>query len=265
MRIHDPDLRAVVFLYADDKSAQSGTGSGASAVLVAYTTASGHTVTYVMTNTHVVLNGGIYLRLNTLAGGTRVMELPVDKWTHAAGAVDACVYAMSPETLADADHDPINWNDAAMTEADVSNYAFGPGDEVIMLGRLAGYDGMKRNHPVARFGNVARMPEEPVKDAHGDLVTAFLVEMRSLSGFSGSPVFGVIPSGSFRGEGQAISLGQTTMFLLGLDCGHITLKSPVVNAQGTRHDDWEVREHTGMSLVIPAWILGDLLAIASTS
>jgi hypothetical protein len=45
------------------------------------------------------------------------------------------------------------------------------------------------------------MPGAQVEDGRGLRVEAFLTEMRSLPGFSGSPVFVYIGSGSDRGNG----------------------------------------------------------------
>ena len=56
------------------------------------------------------------------------------------------------------------------------------------------------------------MPGELVKDGRGLLVEAFLVEMRSISGFSGSPVFVVMPGGSDRGNGTIIPFHQPSSF-----------------------------------------------------
>lgn len=67
----------------------------------------------------------------------------------------------------------------------------GPGDDVARLGRFITHDGRQRNKPLARFGNIAMMHDnaEPIEIAPGRHQVGLLVECRSLSAFSGSPVF----------------------------------------------------------------------------
>lgn len=65
---------------------------------------------------------------------------------------------------------------------------FGPGTEVFFVGRFLHHQGRERNHPTVRFGNIAQMPWEPVRTGRGIRQEAFLVEARSESGYSGSPV-----------------------------------------------------------------------------
>jgi hypothetical protein len=69
----------------------------------------------------------------------------------------------------------------------------GAGDETIMLGLLTQHDGGKINLPVARFGNIAAVPNDltPVQLSRRDRFVrpAWLNDCRSRSGFSGSPVW----------------------------------------------------------------------------
>jgi hypothetical protein len=117
----------------------------------------------------------------------------------------------------------------------------GPGDDVFMVGRFVNHEGRQRNTPSVRFGNISMLPDEPV--AHQSNTPreqiSFAVEMRSIPGYSGSPVFVYLTSVGFDG---GISAGQH--WLLGVDWGYIR--------------DHE-RANTGMSGVVPAWCLLDLL------
>jgi hypothetical protein len=74
------------------------------------------------------------------------------------------------------EHQPLGW-------------PFGPGEEIVMLGRFLGYDRTDENKPAARFGHLAMAPTVPINHPWGFTQPSFLIECRSVSGFSGSPVF----------------------------------------------------------------------------
>ena len=64
----------------------------------------------------------------------------------------------------------------------------GIGDEAIAIGRFINHDGNQRNQPSVRFGAIAQMPKDKIRTDTGEQ-DAFLVEIKSISGYSGSPVF----------------------------------------------------------------------------
>ena len=68
----------------------------------------------------------------------------------------------------------------------------GIGDEAAGIGLYTSHYGEIRNRPVVRIGNIAAMPEEPVRTDHG-YVNAYLAEIRSIGGLSGSPVYLNVP------------------------------------------------------------------------
>jgi hypothetical protein len=87
--------------------------------------------------------------------------------------------------------------------------------------------------------------------------------MRSHAGFSGSPVFLIIPANSFRGEFGDTSLeDNTTRFrLLGIDTGHVQESLPV-RQRGSVPDestDLFVRHNSDVAIVAPIWNLIDVL------
>ncbi len=67
------------------------------------------------------------------------------------------------------EHQPLGW-------------PFGPGEEVVMLGRFPGYDGAQENKPAARFGNLAMGTTVPIEHPWRFTQESFLVECRSVSG-----------------------------------------------------------------------------------
>jgi hypothetical protein len=76
-----------------------------------------------------------------------------------------------------------------MTEIDLSEYDVGPGDDVFFVDRYVNHEGQQRNLPTVRLGIISMLPYEKVEHSRGTLVDSFLVEARSLGGYSGSPVF----------------------------------------------------------------------------
>jgi hypothetical protein len=154
----------------------------------------------------------------------------------------------------------------ALTQEKAVALKVGPGDEVYMVGRLLAHAGRVTNNPVARFGNVSLMPnvKELVRDGRGKDVEAYLIEMRSHAGFSGSPVFLLIPQGTFRGEIGDTSLeDQYTRFrLLGIDTGHKLDHLDVLSRTSSgweKRPDLDVEHFTDVAVVAPIWKVVNLL------
>ena len=109
----------------------------------------------------------------------------------------------------------------------------GPGDDVFFVGRFISQQGQQRNTPTVRQGVISMLPHEKVPSWEGTPVDSFLVEARSLSGYSGSPVFlnrqpgspylmewdedtrsPAIPAGRARQAGSPrVSLGSTGVII----------------------------------------------------
>jgi hypothetical protein len=148
----------------------------------------------------------------------------------------------------------------------LKEYQIGPGDEVFTVGRFINHEGRQQNLPTARFGNIAQLPWEPVMQDTGHKQESFLVEARSIGGYSGAPVFVQIPAASARPE-MPNRIEQILQhhgpWLLGVDWGHINDWQPVVSPSGApiNRDPaaMRVRMNTGIMAVVPAWKLADLL------
>jgi hypothetical protein len=118
------------------------------------------------------------------------------------------------------------------------------------------------------------MPGNPIKTEIGNQ-DAFLVEIRSISGFSGSPVFALIPHhrDTFLPLQNRLKLpvggigGKERILFVGIDCGHMTyldqgVYTEVMDQHGNKHLQetklW-TNVNTGMAIVIGAWKLDELL------
>lgn len=231
---------------------------------------------YVVTNKHVALGGFPVVRLNTLDGKTDVLELDGHDWIpHPDG--DDLVVAPLDLPRQKYNYFPIS-SDLFVDQRHVTSQEIGAGDDTFMVGRFVNHAGQQRNTPSIRFGSIAMLPFEKVKlgqEANNHMQEAFLVETRSISGFSGSPVFVYRPSETeirmppnegLDPDDQRVTYTTSIddlmghVSFLGIDCGHVQKYERVVNGALTPHPQgWKVAGNTGMAIVIPAWRLLQLL------
>ncbi len=223
-RIPDVHLRSVAFIYDSEQAANEGHQAGATGFVANYPSGVGNwRIRYIVTNKHVVDHKGHWVRLDHQSG-THTVHIPPDEWVDAPGDDDFALAVLRlPESVAlfalplDSQAD------------DKASFNIGPGDEVYMVGRLIGHGGRVTNNPIARFGGISMMPNalELVRDGRAHDVEAYLIEMRSHAGVSGSPVFVIVPANSFRGVIQseptdpAYDSEKTYFRLIGIDTGHL--------------------------------------------
>ena len=145
----------------------------------------------------------------------------------------------------------------------MSEHNIGPGDDVCMVGRFVNRDGVQKNSPSVRSGVISIMHQEKVPHPLGHDQETISVEMRSIGGYSGSPVFVIIPPFSVRHDNGPQSNTSSFMALLGVDWGHVQTREPVrINEKGDKHSGGLFVEYNaGMANVVPAWRLAALLDI----
>lgn len=148
------------------------------------------TAAHVVNNTHTDQN--LFIRVNTFDGRKKDIPAPVSSWKfHPHTDVAAC---------------PIDWPDDAdahkldiMTipvahlpkSGDDSRLKIVEGEEVFIVGMLNKFPGSQRIQPIVRTGTIALMPHEKIGvNFRGgtEEVNAYLLEMISWAGLSGSPV-----------------------------------------------------------------------------
>jgi hypothetical protein len=263
-RIPDEYLDCVLYLYPSEADAEDGTRTGGSGFWVGMPISSKAWAIYAVTNRHIIENGNAVVRLSTQDGRKAIFPTVEQDWIFHSGGDDLAVYSPSLETLNLRDC-RINF---ARRERIVDRGTFevmdiGPGDDVFAVGRFINHEGRQRNLPTARFGCIGQMPWEPIKQDTGFMQESFLVEARSIGGYSGSPVF--LHSANFRFGARQIIRGPTRgPWLLGVNWGHINDWGPVCDASGRpvstgKPRDMQVRTNTGMMAVVPAWKLAELL------
>jgi hypothetical protein len=192
-RIKDAFFDCVIYLYPSHKDAVEGARVGGSGFLVgiALPECPDRTAVYVVTNRHVIEDGSTVLRINTKAGKHDVIDLTEQNWMIDPGGDDLAVCPLAPdESIYKYGFVTI---EEFITKEIIKQHDFGPGDEAFVVGRFVNHEGKQQNTPSARFGNVAQMPIDPIrgKRASGYFdQESFLVEVRSIPGYSGSPVLG---------------------------------------------------------------------------
>jgi hypothetical protein len=146
---------------------------------------------YGVTNWHLSNRGGAsIIRLNTRDGGSRFLDFdPVD-WQFIPNSDDLSAIDLTDELKIEGDQVAAYSESLFITKEVIETFKIGLGEDAFMIGMFASHHGSKRNHPVARFGNVALLADEdsPVKQANDIMRLSHLVDMRSRGGFSGSPV-----------------------------------------------------------------------------
>jgi Trypsin-like peptidase domain len=265
-------LDAVVYLYPAEDDARRGARTGATGFIVSVPLEDsrlprGHSHHYVVTNAHAVEGqDSIAVRINMRAGGFDVMTIPGADWiTHPdRDDVAAAALPMNPaHQYAAVDRSMI------LTQELLDHWGFGPGDEVFFVGRYRDREGKDHNVRTVRSGILSAFPAEPINQPdrdHGQ--ETVLVEARSLSGYSGSPVF--ITPAPYIDKSQepggppvvrAITGGPC--FLLGIDWGHQSWTEPVLDPVYGRpvSERTYVRVNSGMMMVIRATKLLSLLDV----
>jgi hypothetical protein len=197
-RIPDHFALCSIYMYEDEPHAYSGSRSGASGFLVHVPSRTNvpFVHVYAVTNAHVIDQGCTTIRLNKRDGGVKVIPTPASSWK-GKKEFDIKVFPV------DVGPSFKWWSvgvDEFIDQETIAACRIGWGDDVFLVGRLITHDGKQKNAPVVRFGNVSLMadPTEPIT-CHGKTQEGFLVECRSLSGFSGSPVF-ITTTRTYSGE-----------------------------------------------------------------
>ena len=273
-------MEAVVFLYCDETSARLGTGSAGSGFLARIGMGEGlPSAVYVVTNDHVARQATA-VRIADPDGRRPpdVIETPQDEWLRHPDGDDVAVFPLGMGRRAESFYysaiSPGNFMHAVGGKS-----WLGPGEDVFLLGRHIGSDGVNVDTPMARFGHIAAPPVKIRNRYRGIDQLSYLVEVLSRTGYSGSPVIvfrlqletphmgGVrIAIGEPRDrtlKGQFGMAGQPT--LLGINWGHVDEPSSVL----MRADEYDdalphpdrlfVRQNSGLAAVVPAWKINDIL------
>jgi hypothetical protein len=191
---------------------------------------------YLVTAKHIAegLRGiDIFIRINTKDGKSAIFRLGANEvqwWYHPEDK--SCDVALLPLTIPQdifqtLDYAAIN-SKTFLTEKERLEKGIGEGDDVFTVGLFYHHQGDLKNPPIVRMGNIAMIPSEPIETKNHGNIEAYLIELRSMSGLSGSPVFVLNPiAGKITKKGLFDTKWQ--VYLLGLNSGHWETKSDKTN------------------------------------
>jgi len=145
----------------------------------------------VVTNKHIVEDGSATVRVNTPDDKFDIIALDGAKWYYHPDGDDIAVSPIGFNTT----HHKIRSipSESFLTKKLIEQYDVGVGDDIFVVGRFISREGKTRNIPSVRFGAIAQMPAEPIILDGALAQESYLIEARSIPGYSGSPVFLAIP------------------------------------------------------------------------
>lgn len=239
---------------------------------------------YAVTNRHLAAEGASIIRVNTRGknntkGDTSrfVKFEPID-WHYPEDGDDLAIIDVTDHIDPDFDDVIALYEEVFITPEIIKEFQIGQGDDTFMCGLFASHDGGTRNAPVQRFGNISLMPTDdaPVRLQNtGAKLPCYLVDTRSRSGFSGSPVFSFrtrqsdingLPYGWDRSAktnlNPIIPRNDFYWGLLGIHCGQfwdpVEVRTKPDEASTIKDGD-TIFIQSGMTIVIPAWKISRLL------
>jgi hypothetical protein len=248
MQIPKEIKKCVVFLgYRDDSGVEQFAGT---AFYVGRTIATGYGFTYLVTARHVIdgIRGKgtdkVLMRVNQIRGNAIWVDTPIDHWLSHPTDASVDVAVKRTKLIAGLDHNSIPIR-GLVNEVIIKKENIGMGDEIFLPGLFANHSGEGRNIPIIRIGNIAAMPEEKVVVDKLGKIDAYLVEARSISGLSGSPVYVHVEAVRYADNRMPTAVyGGPGHYLLGLMHGHYDKNWQT----GGRAD----RVNLGIAIVIPA-------------
>ena len=168
-----------IFLYPSEDDAKAGKGWGGSGFLLGglSTTHPAMVHLYAVTNDHVRLTAPV-IRYGT---GEPMRGTPDDWIPHP----DGDDLAIRPLGLVPEREWSFVDKDLILSPMNVVSWDVGPGDDCLMVGRFIAPSGEQLTQPVVRFGNLSAMVEPIYQPKRVFNQDSFLVDMRSLAGFSG--------------------------------------------------------------------------------
>ncbi|MGA7578715.1 MAG: serine protease [Desulfobaccales bacterium] len=251
-------IQHVFYLYKTKEDAEKGSEYGGTGFFVAVPSEAedlkdrvNHL--YGITNWHVALNDGFsVVRINKESDETDILEYEPTDWEWISGKDDIAAV----EIPYSASH-LVNYvsTRAFATEKIVTEREIGVGDDVFMIGRFIEKDGGPTNLPSVRFGNISIMPSiiEQATKYQGE---SYCIDLYSLPGYSGSPVF--VYRTPFSNLDAAFlkngfKFDDSFIYLLGIHWGQF--KSNIII------DGKHIKNLSGITMVIPAQKILDLLNI----
>lgn len=261
-KIPDDILDCTFFLFNSREDAERGRDFGGTGFFV-YLPYSNHPKRaihlYAVTNWHVACRDGCsVIRLNTIDGGTEILDFDPSDWHFESGGHDIAVVPIEPSGRHKFKAIPAHLFLQPETR---EIEPVGVGDDVFMVGRFVDHDGRSTNVPSVRFGHISMMPT-PMLQPNQATRESYCLDMHTRTGFSGSPVFIYRTPGSDLAFAFKTGAGstQSALLFLGLHWGQFPERWEVEgNVQGPGAF---VRGASGMTCICPASALAALLNLS---
>jgi len=209
----------------------------------------GISYTYLVTAKHVAEKAGQgpwWVRMNNKSGNYEFIKGTDTKWFfHEDKSVDVALCLIKINF----DHMDSMFvvEQIFLTDEIINEKKIGIGDEVYITGLFHKVTGKERNLPIVRMGNVAMMEDEPIEKTKLGPMEAYLVEVRSIGGISGSPVFVY----------ETVNVGIGNTYLMGLVHGHWNIEKNSYDAQGVEESGESI--NMGIAIVVPTKKIIDIL------
>lgn len=230
------------------------------------------TFVYLVTARHIIANikerklavdNNIFIRINKKDGGFDFIAVPINMFIPHPDPVDVMILPLAPD-IGIYDYLTLPYH-MLLTQDIIEKQNVSLGDDVFMTGLFVRHTGKEKNIPIVRAGNIAAMPEEQVYNKFFGNMDAYLVELRSLGGLSGSPVFvnlsgnRIMKPNKDNGITTTMSSGHR-FYLLGLLHGHWDLDSAI---QDVITEDYQQEKkekiNTGIGITIPSIQISETL------
>lgn len=262
---------AAIFLYPTIDDAHTRTKGGGSGFLIGVPSQSNPVLVhvYAVTNDHVS-RPCPHIRLAKLNGNVQIVPGADTDWIDHPDGDDVAVRPLAlqaaPLDVMRKQRIPIDaysYLDASEVIA-TEDFRFGVGpsigEECLMVGRYVNHEGAQFDRGVVRFGNLSAYPEMVWQRLRNREQESFLVDMRSSSGYSGSPVlvYYTAPGKISVTIDDPNAIWRTLIsksWLLGIDWGHLPVRHDILeDGRATR-----ALVESSMTAVVPGWKLTELL------
>ena len=230
---------------------------------------SDHYSLYAVTARHVItaacqrsIDGHAYFRVNVANGMCEWLK--TEAWGfHDDERVDIAATRMNwneTHLMGIYDHGAISWNNLLDDEA-IAHLKISPGEDLFFPGLFVRYPGEIANLPILRTGTIAAIPKSNQLIATALGVTdAYLAEIKSIGGHSGSPVFVYFDSTKLCFlEQNNLEHGESYP-LLGVVHGHFPLDRSQftyseVKANAPTKETFSSGSdfHSGIAVIVPAY------------
>lgn len=267
VRVHPELPKATVFIGVENGGRFLPVGTG----FLAAFKKDGFDCTFIVTADHVIemIRGDTFsIRLNRHSGEASTIQVPKSKvFRPQDRALDIAMIGIAPDwtifdqkvILLDRKHHEHMLD--TVWRPDI-------GDEVATVGLYSSHFGETKNLPVVRVGNIAMMPGEPVL-THRGYVSAYLIEVKSIAGLSGSPVHINPPTVRVK-DGEFNFLNTDVAIPLGMLTGYHIVASAAdqIEVPKIQGEDLPERDedgapiderNTGFAVVVPWERLLDLI------